>query len=118
MSTVGELIVESNDDLEIWSSIEVDFDMFKNLVISLEHINYDAREYDYTLDMIIDKEDALEMAAFLHTELINLPKVIFKKFGVQSNLFVPSEVEKLFKEIMDFVLDCGAHYKLKRTGAE
>ncbi len=114
MLTLEEVIIESDDDLAIWSSIVVGFDISKNLVIRLEHIDYEAHENDYTLAAAIEKDDAFRMACFLHVKLTYLPRFLFEKFGTNFPLSVPSEVERLFKSMLDFVLDCGEHYKLKR----
>ena len=118
MLTFEEVIVESNDDLEIWSSIVVGFDIFGNFVIRLDHIDYAEHEHDSRLEAIINKSNARQISDFLHVKLTNLPSLISEKFGETSNLYVPSEVENLFGEILDFILDNGGHYELKRSNVD
>lgn len=114
MLALEEVIIESNDDLEIWSSIVVGFDVAKSLVIRWDYIDYDEHEYDFRQDAVIYKDDAFKISCFLHTKLTDLPNFLFNEFGEPSNRFVPSEVEGLFKSILDFILDSGGHYILKR----
>lgn len=86
----------------------------KSLVVLLEHDDYDEPDYAYKVYATVDKRDAMGMARRLNVSLTDLPAVIFKRYGEASNVFVPSEVEATFKDILDFILDCGVRYRLKR----
>ena len=114
MMTLQEVIVESHDDFPIWSSVVVGFDDDKSLVVLLEHDDYDEPDYAYKVYATVDKRDAMGMARRLNVSLTDLPAVIFKRYGEASNVFVPSEVEATFKDILDVILDCGVRYRLKR----
>lgn len=112
--TLQEIIAESHDDLPIWSSVTVGFEDDKSLTVLLEHDDYDEPDYAYRIYATVDKHDALDMARRLNVPLTALPSIIFKRYGDTSNLSVPSEVEAAFKDILDFILDCGVRYRLKR----
>ena len=111
MLLLEEIIVESDGDLEIVSTIVVGFDDDKNLVVELETNDYEARRGNQRLWAVVEKEDALMLADHFKVKLTALPKVFDEKFG-ESGAFVLSYVEARFKEILDFILDCGIHYQL------
>ncbi len=108
-----EVITESNDDLNIWASITVGFDTFGNLVVKKEFIDYDEHDRDRESYAVVDKDDVETMSRHLKTDKKALPAILFKKFGDTSNTMVPSDVEKLFGDIVDFIFDCGAKCRLK-----
>lgn len=114
MLALEEVIIESHDDFEIWSSVVVGFDTSKNLVVRLDCIDYKENGSGVRQDAVVGKEDAFALSCRWHTKLTGLPHFIYSRFGDGSNLSVPSEVEGLFKEILDFILDSGGRYVLDR----
>ena len=60
------------------------------------------------------KDEAMAMSEQLNVKLTDLPQTICKHCGDTSYVFVPSDVEELFKDVLDFILDCGAHYRISR----
>ena len=82
-----------------------------NFVMELETNDYEARRGNQRLWAVVEKEDALMLADYLKVKLTALPKVFNEKFG-ESGAFVLSYVEARFREILDFILDCGIHYQL------
>lgn len=108
-----EVIVESNDDLEIWSSIVVGFDYDKSLVVELEYINYDDHAEDYVHKAIIDKMAAFLLAQQLRVALTDLPNALQKRFAVNHNAYVPSQVKALFYEILAFLKENRVVYEMK-----
>lgn len=113
MPTLKEVIVESHDDIEIWSSIIIWESPRKELIIQLEFIDYDNHERDHSIYATIDPDEATTMARSLHIDPDSVPRAIFERFGDTSNTTVPSKVEATFQEILNFILDCGARYRLK-----
>ena len=73
--TEEELLVESDEDLEIGASLSVGLDDRNRMVVQLEYVYYD----DHPV----------------------LPP--------------PSYVKGQFKEVLDFLIDCGARYRLYET---
>lgn len=112
----GEVIVESNDDLEIWSSIVVAFDIYGNLEVTLEFIDYTNHKYDTCVCAMVEKNELQILEKSLHVEICNIPQLLFHRFGDVSNKAVPSEVRKIFQDILEFLLDCGVRYHLKEEG--
>ena len=91
MSTLEEItIAMSHEDFDTWSTLTVGFNYTKSLVICLTFYEQ------------------------LNVKLTDLPQTICKHCGDTSYVFVPSHVEELFKDVLDFILDCGAHYRISR----
>lgn len=114
MFALQEVIIESHDDLDIWSAVTVGFDDDKNFVVLLECIDYNNREYDSNTYAIIDKEDAMILSRRLGINLTALPKNLFDKYGDTTNLSGTLDVEAVFKEILDFLNDNLVRYRIKR----
>ena len=111
----GSIIVESDNDLEIVGTIVSGFDYLNNLVVEYGFEDYRIGGKDYSYSAVIDEDDAKVMARHLKVPLSSLPQVLYDKFGCSfSEILVPSEVVGIFGDILKFVLDCGAKYKLKR----
>lgn len=112
MLTLKQVIVESNDDLEIWSSITVWESPRQELIVQLEFIDYDNRDRDRKTFATLDRDETRLLADQLHLSAEALPQALFDRYGDTSNSAVPSEVEALFQEILNFILDHGARYRL------
>ena len=112
MLTLKQVIVESHDDLEIWSSITVWEGARQELVIQLEFTDYDDPDRETKTSATLDRDEAATLAKHLHITAEALPQALFDRYGDTSNLAVPSEVEALFQEILNFILDHGARYRL------
>ena len=113
-----ETIALSDDDLEVWATLVSGFDTNKNLVVRFDYYrDYDAGDSGYSLIAKVNKEEAYQMSSVLHAPLTRLPSVLREEFAEESNSLslAPSEVECLFKKVLDFILDCGVHYKLEKT---
>ena len=113
-----ETIALSDDDLEVWATLVSGFDANKNLVVRFDfYRDYDAGHSGYSLIAKVNKEEAFQMSSVLHTSLTRLPSALREEFAEEANSLSlkPSEVECLFKKVLDFILDCGVHYKLEKT---
>ena len=103
-----EFIASSDDDMEIHASVAAGFDTRKSLVVRLKYTDYDFRKNSYT-------QEAWLLSKTLGTRLTNIPKLLSEKFGDQtSTQLLPSDVEDIFKDILDFIIDSGGHYKIKK----
>lgn len=114
MLTSEKIIVESDGGIEIVATIVAGFDYLNNLVVQYDLEDYREGEKDYTYSAIVDEDDAKVMAKRLKVAYTDLPKALDDEFGDTTDLLVPSEVEAVYKDILDFILDCGAKYKLKQ----
>lgn len=110
-----EEIASSDDDMPIWSSVEVGFDDYKNLVVHLDYVDYENHKYDQDVYATVDRDETFAMAEYLKINPVDLPKAIYNELGNDENyLLVPSDIEKIFQDILEFILDCGVHYRLSR----
>lgn len=113
MLLLEELIIDSDGDMQIGSGIVAGFDDEKNFAVVLDYTDYETG-YNRKTWAVVEKEDALVMADCLKVRLTSLPQEISERFGDSSDIAVPSEVEALFKDILDFILACGVRYQLKK----
>lgn len=114
MLVLEEWIAQSDDDLEIWASVTVGFDSEKELAVKLECIDYEDEMRNRLVFAFVSFEDAYHMAKRLNVRLTALPRAIKNRCGNDSSTLVPSQVEKCFREVLDFIVSCGACYKLCR----
>ena len=113
MLLLEEIIAVSDEDLEIVSDLVAGFSDDKNFVVKLETDEYGVRcRSRRKVWAIVEKEDALMLADYLKVKLTALPLEFQKRFGDSSGSLANSYVEAEFKEILDFILDCGVHYQL------
>ncbi len=106
------IIIESDEDLEIVSTITAEYNSKKNFVVEYYCINHEKgrKVIDYTAT--VDKENTAILAKRLKVDPINLPQVIYDEFGDCTGTSRLSDIEYVFKEILDFILDRGVKYKL------
>ena len=71
------------------------------------------REKGITRKAIVDQENTLMMANHLHVEVDDLINVLCEEFWDHRPSAHTCDAEDCFADILDFILDCGAKYKLK-----
>lgn len=113
--TEEELLVESDEDLEIGASLSVGLDDRNRMVVQLEYVYYDDHRRDNTLYALLDQEETTTLADRLHVSTAELPATLRKHFDDHPVLPPPSYVKGQFKEVLDFLIDCGARYRLYET---
>ncbi len=114
MLTNEELIAESDEDLEIGDDIVAGFDFRDRLVIQMEHTDFEQSRFNRKISAVIDEDELSLIAKALDCDSQDLPKALSERFAPESFSLRPSEVEGIFQEILEFILDCGCHYKLER----
>ena len=72
-----------------------------------------APEPDETHRAIVDQEDTLLMAKYLQVTIDELLGVIDEEFADSRPSVDSMDAADCFADILDFILDCGAKYKLK-----
>ena len=112
MLLLEEMIIDSDGDMQIGSGIVAGFDDDKNFAVVLDYTDYETG-YSRKTCAVVEKEESLMIADNLKTRLTALPQEIRERFGDSSDIAVPSEVEAVFKEILDFIISCGVRYQLK-----
>ena len=112
-------ISSSHEDFDVWATLVSGFDAEKSLVILYEYkTDYqddkgNPRRRVKKVRAIIDKEEAFEMSKKLNVRMTELPSLLQEKFR-EEDTFYPSDVEHLFKKVLEFVVDCGVHYRIER----
>ena len=111
MLTSEKIIIESDGDLEIVATIIAGYDFMNNLVLQYycEDYETDCKNPNYVT--VVDKEDVEVMAKHLDVRVIDLPQVLYNKFGDSTGVSTLSDVEYVFKEILDYIIGCGAQYR-------
>ncbi len=109
----AKLIAESDGDLSIVTAVSAYFKWNNDLVILLEHTNLNIPARDYNKEAIVDSDDAKRMAKHLHVETEQLPDEFYRKFKDTTYCAAPSEIEDIFRDILNFILHCGVRYRLK-----
>lgn len=112
MLTSEKIIVESDGGIEIVATIVAGFDYLNNFVVQYDFEDYREGGKDYTHSAIVNEEDGMVMARHLKVSYADLPQALYDEFGETAGTSVPSEVEDVYKNVLDFILDCGAKYKL------
>ena len=112
MLTSGMTIIESDEDLEIVSTIDAEYNSKSNLVIEYYCINYEKRHKVIDNTATVDEENTEKLAKRLKVNPIDLPQAIYDEFGDSTGVSRLSDIEYVFKGILDFILDCGVKYKL------
>ena len=112
MADYSKIIAESDGDLPFGDCVSADINYRKELVI--EYITTDYRtEIESKKLAIVDAEDTAKMAAFLNVPIEQLPQRILDECGDTSDICTPSEIKGIFKDVLDYNLDCGVRYTLK-----
>ena len=112
MADYSKIIAETDGDLPFGDCVSADINYRKELVI--EYITTDYRtEIESKKLAIIDAEDTAKMAACLNVPIEQLPQRILDECGDTSDICTPSEIKGIFKDVLEYILDCGVRYTLK-----
>lgn len=115
------LLMESDDDCQIIANIVIGYDVRGNLVIQLG-VYDDGGDYPEGFRFVskdettatIDVDDLEVMAAHLKLSKGEVLSHLLDEFGRSGYIARTSYVKDCFKEILEYILDCGAKYNLKR----
>lgn len=108
------MVAESDEDMEIGASVVAGIDRYGNLVVGMDFIDYEDHGRDYEQHAIVERELAEAMARRLGTRMERLPRLLADRCGDDSRILVPSQVEAVFQQTLEFMLDYGARYRLRR----
>lgn len=110
-------------DLDSDSSSDYSFDLSAEITDQQELIILYSSKYigeesifckkGTTRKAIVDQENTLLMANHLHVDVANLINVLCEEFWDHRPSAHACDAEDCFADILDFILDCGAKYKLK-----
>ena len=116
-----QLLMESDEDCQIYATINIGDDDNGGLAIQLddndggwdypEGFSYESNKCTIAT---VDADELNIMASYLNISKQNVKAHLLKEFGDHGYISSPSYVRACFKEILDYILDCGAKYKFKR----
>ena len=106
-------IASSDDELEVYGYCGAGFQENKDLVIYYQYTCSFDPSSDYTVAAIIGKDEAIAFARELGVHLTDIPSEINRRYDCPV-LQGPGEVEKVFQDILDSLLDIHIRYRLVR----
>ena len=112
MVNYSKIIAEADGDLPFGDSVSAEINYRKELVIEYTYTDY-RTEIESKKLATVDREDTAKMAAFLNVPIEQLPQRIWEECGDSSDICTYSEINGIFKDVLDYILDCGVRYVLK-----
>ena len=100
----------SHEDLETWAALEAGIDDFLQLVVCLSYYEFDNKEHKRYA--IVDKDDTATLAQSLGLDVTGLPEMLCDEYKDDYS-WSPSEVEAIFQDVLEKILDHGVKYHLK-----
>ena len=113
MAELDRVLMVSHEDFDPYASLLVEFDDEMNLNIILDWEFSDEPSMNYRRIACVDKENAFYLAKKKKIHLVELPEHFYKKFRDDSFCATAREVEDLFAEVVDYLLDNKVGYKIK-----
>ena len=113
MST-EEFFVESDNDCPVVVSVGAALNKFGELEVEMEKTRHTGRRKEEKTVATLDREETRELARRLGVEPEGLSGALREHFEDGGLPFSPGDVERLFGETLDFLLDNGARYRLRR----
>lgn len=110
MKTNFICVAASHEDFEIMAAIEAGIDDFDQLVVRLIGYNYSSSKIITVAT--VDKEDTATLARSLDSDITDLPDILYEEYE-DIFLFLPSEVNAVYQDILEKILDHGVKYRLK-----
>lgn len=111
-------IFNSDDDAQVVEDIYAGYDKSFNLIVLLEHTDYDEPEYNCCIYAIIKKDEAFKLAKRLHVPMTHLPSIICNSVDDEYyNLVNPTlrQTQDCFKEILECFIDEKCKFHVVRT---
>lgn len=120
MLLLEQFIVGSDDDLEIWAGISVGYDDDKNFVIELSFEDYRVKDgsRDKVTMAVLNKQNTCTLCDRLGTSILKLPETFAGRFNDNYSSYVPSQINAIFSEMLDFLLSEGVRFTIKDSGAQ
>jgi len=111
-------IFSSDDDGNPVEDIYVGYDGNFNLIVLIEHTDYDEPEYNCCAYAIIKKDDAFSLAERLKVSMSDLPDVVGDSVDDEYyEIINPSirQTQECFHEILECFVDEKCRFRLVRT---
>lgn len=106
-------IIESDEDAPIYACVDIGFNERKAFVAELDFTDSENPGRNFCTRAVIPPKGVEVMAARLKKPITSIPETIKEKFSqYEYGLYTVSEVKSVFKDILDFISDCGIRYTL------
>lgn len=113
-------VMSSDEDQPIVEDLYVGFDKHMNLVVAIEHTNYEEPKFSCSVDAVVNKEDAFRLSRRLKVSMTHLPSVICESVEEYSEIVNADfdQVQGCFKEIIDRFIHEKCPYRIVRKYGE
>ena len=115
-------IMESDSESPIVMTIVIGNNILDELLLCLVEEDYESEttaaldvEYTAKYVAVIDKDSLAVMAEKLNIELVKMRDHLIDKFSEGCYISNKSYVMNAYRNILDYVLDCGGKYRLKQN---
>lgn len=113
--------IESDGDQPVVATVSVEFDGWGELQVELAYEDYRRPEREGSRSRLprrraratVDRADAERMARRLGKPVAQLPAAFEERWGDAGVCLPPRQVEAIFGEMLEFILDCGVQYRLR-----
>lgn len=106
-----EFFVESDNDQSVVASMGASVNKFGEFVVEMEKERR-GRRWEKTL-AVVDRTDTRELARALGVREEELSGTVASRFGEAGANLTVGDVERLFSEVLEFILDHGVRYRLR-----
>lgn len=109
-------VMSSDEDQPIVEDLYVGFDSHMNLIVTIEHTNYEEPEYSCSVVAVVNKENAFELSKRLKVSMVHLPSVICESMEEYTEIVNADfqQVQECFKEITDCFISEKCPYRIVR----
>ena len=107
-----KILINTDVDLPIQASVCALVNDRGELVIDYTYEDDEELSSDFRRAAIVDREDTLEMAKYYGVQVEQLPQLLYDECGVAYDS-VPSDVERVFQDVLNFILESGVRYKFR-----
>lgn len=109
-------IMSSDEDQLIVEDLYVGFDDSMRLVVTIEHFDYEEREYSCSVSAVVEKEDAFNLSKRLKVPMMHLLDVISDSMEEYAEIVNADfrDVQDCFKEVTDFFINEKCPYRIVR----
>lgn len=110
-------IMSSDEDASVVEDLGVGFNTDHELVVSIEHFDYDDSRYNCSTCAVVTFDDAYDLSRRLNVPLHKLPMAIYDSMRYWRKKVNPSrsQVRACFKEITECLLDERCPFRIRRT---
>lgn len=116
--SLSRCVFSSHDDFNPVCSIYVGYDDGRNLILLLEHTDYDAREFGYAEYAVINKDEGFKLAKRVGVAMRDLPDYLSglpDDYYFELSTPFPGDVRDCFADMLDCLLALKCRFRTKRV---